>query len=290
MDLPITEPGVYELTATQYHSDPVAGRSLSSSGARLLTPPNPPARFAYEREHGRPDTAAFDDGHAAHRLVLGVGEEIVVIPFDDWRTNKAKEAVKEARAAGATPMKPKAFAVVQRMAEAVREHPVAGPLFARPGVAEQVLVWQDKETGVWCRAMVDWTPDVAADARILVVDYKTTTDAEPGAFGRSMAAYGYHQQGPFYCDGFTALGLDHGQEPLFVLVAQEKTPPYLVSVVYPDAEAVAYGRALNQQAREIYRDCTDSGHWPGYSTEAPVALSLPTYLTRQYDDMIGDPR
>src|SRR2546421_646443 len=89
----ITEPGLYEdLSVETYHADPVPVGSLSSSGARKLLPPGCPALFAYEREHPPEPTATFDLGHAAHKMVLGVGPEVVKIDADNWRTNAVKDA------------------------------------------------------------------------------------------------------------------------------------------------------------------------------------------------------
>lgn len=282
MSEPITEPGVYQLTEAEYHADPVKGGSLSSTGARALLPPSCPARFHYDRQHGRADTATFDYGHAAHSLVLGVGDPIAVVEADDWRTKAAKTARDEARAAGCTPLLAKDATRVEEMAAALRQHPVAGPLFSRPGRAEQSIVYRDPESGVMCRVRTDWMPDVPEDSRVILVDYKSTVDAHPAAFAKSMTTYGYHQQGPFYCDGITALGLDHGQPPLFVLVAQEKTPPYLVTVGQPTARAIEWGRVLNRKARDIYRWCTEADYWPGYS-DAIEPLDIPGWLDNHYE-------
>jgi hypothetical protein len=291
----ITEPGRYELTDEQYHRDPVKGGSLSSTGARTLLPPSCPARFRWQRDHGRPDTGAFDLGRAAHRDVLGAGGDTIVITGtgkdpNAWRTADDLAAVKAARAAGQTPIRPRDLVVVKAMAQALREHPVAGPLLARPGLAEQSFIARDPESGVMCRARVDWMPAVADDARVIVVDYKTTTSAQPAAFARSMADFGYHQQGPFYTDVITWLGDDHGTEPLFVLVAQEKEPPYLVTVATPTSRAIEWGRVLNRKARDVYRECVEANHWPGYSA-AIEQLDLPGWLDAHQVgayDTIGD--
>lgn len=295
----IDQPGVYEMPAESYHGDPVPGGSLSSTGARMLVPPSCPALFRHYIDHGRADTHTFDHGHAAHALVLGVGAPIASLPFDDRRTKAYKAAEQEARAAGHIPLLKRDAEKVEAMAEALRAHPVAGPLFARPGHAERVLVWRDPESGVWCRAMVDWMPDVDTGARALVVDYKSTACAHPVAFAKSMATYGYHQQGPFYCDGVTALSLDNGRDPAFVLVAQEKEPPYLVTVGAPKPRALEWGRVLNRKARDTYRECVERDHWPGYSDQIEP-LDIPDWLDHAYStahdagaydthaDLIGD--
>lgn len=282
----ITEPGVYSLPAEEYHGDPVVGGSLSSTGARQLL--TCPARFDYYRRNGRPDKKTFDLGRAAHTRVLGVGDEVEVIAGSGknpnaWATDADKAAVAAARAAGRTPIKPAEGDTIEEMAAALRAHDDAGPLFARPGKAEQSLVYQDKETGVWCRVMADWMPDVAPDGRVLVVDYKTTVNADPAVFARSVATYGYHDQGAFYTDAVIALGLHNGIDPAFVIVAQEKEPPYLVSVHPFDSEALEWGRIRMRKARDIYRHCTETGRWPGYRNDQLAALGLPLYVIRQYE-------
>lgn len=61
-----------------------------------------------ENEHA--DTAVFDIGRAAHRLVLGVGNEFVeypasVLAFNGaTSTNAAKAFAKECRSVGITPL------------------------------------------------------------------------------------------------------------------------------------------------------------------------------------------
>jgi hypothetical protein len=281
----ITAPGVYDLDERTYHRDPVEGGSLSSTGARTLAT-RPPARFHYDRVHGREDRKVFDLGRAAHFRVLGQGMQIAEVPYDSWRTNKAKALAAQAREAGLTPLLSKDVEVVDNMAAELCAHPTIAKLLARPGRAEQVMVYVDPATGVWCRVMIDWLPDVARGRR-LVVDYKTTEDASPAGFARSMARYGYHQQGPFYCDALTHLGLDNGVAPKFLVIAQEKSPPHLAAVYAPNDEAVRWGQVLNHHARETYARCTALGHWPGYSTD-PQELALPGYLLGAYERAAED--
>lgn len=298
----VTEPGIYNLTDEQYHQDPFDGGSLSSTGARTLITSSP-ARFLWDREHGRPDTRAFDEGRAAHREVLGTGGDVVVIAGtgkdpNAWNTNETKAAVAAARADGKTPIRPADAATVAAMADALRAHPVAGPLFARPGRAEQSFFARDPETGVMCRARADWLPDVPDGGRLLVVDYKSTADASPAGFASSSAKFGYHQQGPWYCDVLSWLGLDHGIPPLFVLVAQEKDPPYLVTINRLKERSIEWGRVLNRKARDIYRHCTQTGAWPGYDAGPTgiTELDLPGWQVARYEaqldaglyDLIGE--
>jgi hypothetical protein len=258
----ITEPGVYQMDADLYHADPVAGGSLSSSGARRLLPPSCPAKFRWEQDHGQPPKREFDLGHAAHRLVLGAGPDFEVIDAPDYRTKAAKEQRDAAREAGLVPLLEHEHDQVQAMANALRRHPVAAALFTPGrGNPEQTLIWRDPPTGVMRRARFDWLPPERG--RLIIPDYKTCHSAEPEALRKAMNQFGYHAQADWYRAGARALGLA-GADAAFIFVCQEKTPPYLVTIFEPDATAMRIGAMRNRRAIDIYAHCRDSGHWPAY--------------------------
>lgn len=283
----ITEAGWYDLDEIAYHADPVVGGSLSSTGARTLATKTA-AHFAWDREHGRPDTRDLDFGRVAHARVLGRGTDVAVIvgtgkDKNAWRTAADKAAVAKAKAAGKTPIRWRDHQEIEQMAAALRAHATAGPLLARSGRHEAVGVWQDPDTGVWCRLMADFLPDVPDGARVLIVDYKTTKDASPGEFAKSSANYGYDQQADWYSAGVAALD-PRDEHPLFVLIAQEKTPPYLVTANYQSEQALDRGRHRNRGARALYRRCVDTGTWPGYPVD-PVELHLPGWAAHQFEEI-----
>jgi hypothetical protein len=254
---------------------PVAGGSLSSHGARKLL--EAPAKFRYEVDHPevRKTKREFDLGHAAHKVVLGAGPDLVLVDRDRWDTKEVKANLAEIRSVGAVPLKRPDFEMVKAMAAALREHKLAGVLLdPGAGMAEQTLAWRDEETGVWRRAMPDW---LWHGGRV-IVDYKTADSASRAAFIKAVARYGYHQQDAWYRDGVAAL-----EDPAFLFVVQEVAPPYLVAVYDLDDEALRIGRERNRRALERYRDCTESGLWPGYSTDIET-IALPRWAERQHDE------
>jgi hypothetical protein len=280
----ITEPGIYGMTDVEYHADPVLGGSLSSTGARTLAT-RTPAHFHYERRHGRPDKGEFDFGRAAHARVLGKGGDIVVIlgsgkDKNAWVTKETKAAVARARAAGKTPIRLRDNQIINEMADALRAHTLAGPLFGPDrGRAEQVVVWFDEIFEVWRRAMLDWHTWLP-DGRLCIVDYKSTRNASPASFGKAVADYGYHQQDPWYCDGAIATGLAGDLPPAFLFVCQEKDPPYAVSVNELTEADREWGRLDNRRALQLYRDCSRAGQWPAYGDDVnPVCM--PVWAIRQ---------
>ena len=281
VEVPAFQAGIYsDMPEDVYHADPVPGGSLSCSGAKKLLPPSCPAKFKWDHDHPRKPTAAMEFGTATHKLVLGVGADVIVVDAENWRTKVAQEEAKEARAAGKVPLLAAEYAEAAAVADAVRAHPVAGRLFDSDyGAPEQSLFWQDPETGVWLRSRLDWLP-FATRNRMIITDLKKAKSSEPQAIAKAMADYRYFMQASFYVDGVRALGYDN--DPAFVFVFVEPEPPYLVTVGQLDDEAMDAGRDLNRQAIERYRDCKESDVWPGYTSEI-VSISLPPWTLRQLE-------
>jgi hypothetical protein len=279
IDRVVTEPGVYDLPDETYHADPVPGGSLSFTGARKLLPPSCPALFRHWLDNGEAAKREFDFGHAAHQLVLGTGPQIVVVDAPAWRTKAAREQRDAAHAAGRVPVLAEEYEQVRGMAAALHRHPIAKALFDPDrGDPEQSLFWVDRPTSVWRRARLDWLPHHGG-GRFIVPDYKTAPCAAPSAIEKSVHNFGYHQQGAFYLDGVTALGL--ADDAAFLLVVQEKTPPYLVNVVRLDDVALRIGRDLNREAIDKYAECVADDHWPGYSDEVEY-ISVPPWVEKQH--------
>lgn len=269
-------PGVYaDLSLDEYHADRT---TLSSSGARKLLAPSCPAKFRYAMDHPDGPKPHFEFGTAAHTLILGEGPEIAVSEYSSWRSKAAEEELAAARTRGATPILASQYEDLQAMARVVREHPIAGALFAPgSGKAEQSLYWLHRSTGVTLRCRPDWLrPD-------RIVDYKTCAAADLDSIQRDIWRYGYYVQDPWYRMGVKALGLCDG-EPKFTFVLQEKTPPYLITIVELDPEALRIGRQHAERAIYAYAECTASGEWPDYmADDAPYIpqISLPGWVERE---------
>ncbi|MFF3730436.1 PD-(D/E)XK nuclease-like domain-containing protein [Streptomyces sp. NPDC002476] len=272
-------PGIYpSLPIDVYHAD---RWSLSSSGARKLLAPSCPALFRYEQDHPQPPKRTFDMGNAAHRLVLGDGPDLVAVEADDWRTKAAREERDAIRADGGVPLLAAEYDQVQAMADAIRRHPVASALFAPDSGRPEVSVfWTDGPTGITRRARFDWLPHPRS-GRLIIGDYKTCRSAEPSALARAVDEYGYHCQDDWYRAAARAAGL--ADDPAMVFVCQEKTAPYLVTVVELDATARRIGAARNRRAIDLFARCTETGHWPGYSDDITY-LSLPVWAERRDEE------
>lgn len=285
----ITVPGVYNMPAERYHADPVAGGSLSSTGARKLLSPSCPAHFKQWVDEGGETKPAWEKGKAAHKLVLGAGPGLVEVADEwgkdpnAWRTDKVKAKVAEIRERGDVALKKADYDDVHAMADGIRRHPIAVALLdPAAGDAERTLVWRDERTGVICRAMVDFLRRPVPGRRFLLPDYKTTSaeyGASPDKVGRTMGDLGYHFQLAWYLMGVRALGLA-GDEAEALLIVQETRKPYLVTVAQPDPTAMRIGAIRARQALDLYAECVRDDRWPGYSDEVVLA-ELPPWETRE---------
>lgn len=159
---------------------------------------------------------------------------------------------------------------VEAMVAKVRAHPQAGKLIAAPGPREVVAIWIDEETGLVCKGRLD-----EHIPRIVSLDYKTTICAAPDQFGRDAAKYGYHRAVPFYIDGFKAASKTDTD---YILVVQEKNPPYEVMVYRLDDAAVEAGRTQNRRLLREYAKAKATGVWPGYPAGVHT-LELPKWAT-----------
>lgn len=279
-------PGVYSLPEAEYHARP----ELSSTGIRKLLPPSCPALFQHWRENTEPRKKAWDIGSAAHKLVLGVGPELVCVEGDGklgpevWNTASVKAKVTAVRDRGGITLKPSEWEAVHAMAAKLREHPVASRLFEPgSGRGEQTLIWRDERTGVMCRALLDWL-EAPTGRRFLLRDYKSGRSAAPDKLGRTIADFGYHVQLATYLAGCRALGLA-GDDAQALLVVQETSAPYLVTVSQPDPTAMRLGAIRVREALDLYAECEAAGRWPGYSDEV-VLTELPAWETKELNGAI----
>jgi hypothetical protein len=150
------------------------------------------------------------------------------------------------------PLLAKEHEQVQAMAEQIRQHSIAGPLFTPgEGRAELSIFWTDPVTGVRCRVRPDWLKEMPG--LTIAADYKTITKADPDTISRAIRDHSYHQQDALYVDGiWTALQPENVR---FVFVFQSKQAPYLITVRELTQQDRDIGRARNERALRIYQEC-----------------------------------
>lgn len=267
-------PGIYAMSAAEYHADPCDAASLSASLAHeLLTRSawhawiaHPKLNPAYQREEGE----RFDLGTAAHAYLLEGESGFAIIEAPDWRTKLAKDARDDARRHGKIPLLADRWGDVQGMAVAAtrqldahedRPRPLAG------GTPEQTLIWREGE--IWCRARLDWLHD----DRKTIDDLKTTgASANPEVWTRALFGAGHDVQAAFYLRGLKALT---GIDARFRFVVQENFPPYALSVIGLAPDALAHAEQKVAHAIACWQHCLETDTWPGYPRQTCWATVPP---------------
>jgi hypothetical protein len=255
-----------------YVNDPCPAPSLSSGVLNTLT-----SRSAAHARIEQPQLSPSDDedagpradlGSAAHSLIVG-GNRIAWVPADNWRTNAAKEKRDEARLLGAIPLLSKQRPQVEAIATSARA------LLTEEGYGdftetERTLIW--REGDLWARGR----PDLIVESRSTVIDVKTTTNANPGAWIMStLFKAGYYLQAAWYLRGLHKLRGGKGRDFLFLAV--EIDPPYACSFVSLMPGAVEFADRRIERGLRLWRQCLETGRWPAYDRRIHYA-DLPTYM------------
>jgi hypothetical protein len=257
---------ISDMSMADYHGQPCEGPSVSSSGLRTIWSQSPAHYYLSsslnpnrEEQEDRPH---FSLGRAAHHLFLqgrkGFDAEYVTRPekWKDWRTDAAKEWKAEQLKAGLTIITDGELENIAGMARSLAAHPLLKQGIL-DGQVERSMFWRDPETGVWCKSR----PDAIPSASGCFSDLKTTVSVSTDALQRTVAEYGYHQQGALVAEAARhVLGVEL---EIFSFVWVEKTAPWCVRVTTLRAEDLTRGAMQNAAALRQFADCTAANFWPG---------------------------
>ena len=210
-----------------------------------------PAHYHDALLHRTEPTAAMRLGTAVHAMVLGEWKPLAV-----WTggTRRGKEwEIFKAVNAGCEIITLDEHATATAIADAITRDPLAAELFMRCTIRESVVDWTigDRQC---CGRPDAFGPDV-------LVELKTTSDANPAKFPWQASRLGYHAQMAWYLD---ALGRD-GYERTPYIVAVETKPPFVVQSFELTPDAIDFGRRCYRLWLERLLVCEASESWPGYS-------------------------
>jgi len=235
-----------------------------------------PAHFAEAVKNPMSQTPAMLVGSAVHCLVLeGVqafDRQYIQAPEGiDRRTKEGKLAWAEfqEKASGREILTAEQYDQVCQMWKSVMAHPTAGKLLTMCEKREISLTWTDRLTSINCKARID-AYDVENG---LVIDLKTTAEADPKTFCRTIANFQYHGQASFYMQAMKENDLPARN---FIFICVEKAPPYAVACYTLDDEALMAGNQLVDSYLARHAECVAADNFPGYPAEVQT-ISLPPW-------------
>jgi hypothetical protein len=284
----IDKPGQYDIPMSIYHTQCCVGPSVSSSGLRKIRLESPADFWATsdlnDNRWENEANDAFTFGRAAHALILGdedFNAGFAVVPkdaprkptvtqinaraegrvsdaakksFDFWDQFDADNAHKEY-------LKEDDLDAIGHISRKLNADPVVQTLL--DGQAEQSLIWQDQETGIFLKSRLDMlsgTGDLA--------DLKSTHHKDRNLLYRSIRMHGYDMQ-----LGLATMALEHVlgipfepeiyEAKACILLFVYKSMPYHVMPIEVNFDALYWARIKCRAAINLMKKCIDENHWPG---------------------------
>lgn len=252
-------------------------KSAATSKSQLDQFAKSPAHYLSSLTTPRKETPAMRIGSIFHGMVLEPERvKIAVAPQCDKRAKDGK-ATWEAFCLenhGAEIVTADEGEMLKGMVESIRNHPAASALLSGKGIAEGSCWWYDEQSGELCRCR----PDYYRRDLGIIVDLKTTEDASPEGFARSIWKYAYHRQAAMYLDGVEAATGDIIKG--FVFVCVEKASPFAVATYRLDMQGEEAGRISYKDLLLNLAECRVKKHFPAYSISVET-ISLPAYAVRE---------
>lgn len=255
----------FDMPAAQYHAVDALSKSMMSK--ILKSPAHYRAALA---EHQEP-TKSMQIGTAIHTAVLEpqlYSQVVAVVPPDiDGRTKDGKQWKEQHKSR--LHLTPAEEIDVQGVANSVRRHPFWDIVRLSHKIEASVFA-QDEETGITLKARPDmWIEDHT------LLDLKTTDDASPAAFQRTIAAFGYQISAAHY---LMMTGTEN-----FIFVVVERKAPYAIGIYKLDAEWLQAGENLRRKAISTLHECRALDSWPAYPT-ATQTLSCPKWVLNKSEN------
>lgn len=268
------------LSETEYRAAP----SVNFSTLKLMA--QSPAHYKHAIDNPSDgNTYSRDRLRAAHCAVLEpehFDRDFAVWTGEGTRASKAYKAW-AAENEGRTLLKSDEYDQINAVAEAVRAHPVAGPVLASPGWAELSVKWTDARTGLACKGRLDWlAPFSPLDpSRPAIYDLKQIDSTDPRRVAYHVSRMGWHVQAAHYSAAVETLS---GTAPDYFVVVVESKAPHDVAVYHLHREGALY---LGQRTRDRWLDqvveCRKTDRWPGRLPEL-TELVLPEWMAADGDD------
>ena len=265
------------MTEQEYRKHPAISRS------ELFKISESPEKFKYYQEYPEEPTPSLIFGQLFHAMALQpetVSEQFVIDPKISKKSNAGKDEWKAflEENKDKTIVTADMYQQATEMCEALSRNEFVQKLLK--GEKEKVFFWDDDLTGEPCKCRTDCLTELGDN--LIIVDIKSTENAETEAFMRSAIKYGYDFQSAMYSKG---VEVNTGKKPLFVFIAIEKKPPYAINILQADKLLIRRGYDLFREYLGIYHDCKTTDNWYGYLGKFNQInnLALPAYLAKEVE-------
>jgi exodeoxyribonuclease VIII len=220
------------------------------------------------------DTDDMRFGRAMHPFILegqeAFDKEFAVMPDfpcpegqnpKGWKnTTKYKElrSAWESSVIGKEVITHEQFQTIIAMNSGVKSNPVA-KAFLSQGCAEVTLIWQDPETGIWCKSR----PDLMVEETQDFGDLKKSQRVTAHGFQSSMVKFGYYVQAGMAFEGMRQITGDKWNA--FTMIAVRDVEPYQCEVHPLDMDWINLGFNEFKRLLRLEAMCREQNFWPNYT-------------------------
>jgi len=239
------------------------------SSARMIESPSEAMQFGTAVH-----TCLFE--HAAFM------KNYIILPKFDKRTKDGKVAYNEFidNNINKTFIEEDDYIAVNQIRVAILNKKTSSILFGKNGILEQELYWIDEDTGIECKAKADYFIEPCAEfPNGILIDLKTTINARPDEFTKSIYNYGYYNQMAWYCNGVKQLYKTQDY-PMFIFIPVEKVAPYECSFLMGDNDMLEAGLRENKKLLALYKQCMETKNWYGYEDKIQ-SIALPAWAANK---------
>lgn len=168
---------------------------------------------------------------------------------DDAKTKRVRKKDSDGR----TLLTPAEMDLVYGICKGLVSHPTIERWVAGRGRVQWIVTWEDDETGLPLKVMVDKILDTA-----VVGDLKITEDVSPVKWLDIARKFGYARQQALYEDGLRANGIN--PRGFFFAVGSRETPDVAAAYLLPP-EMVEQGREQNRRAIRSLAAARQANDW-----------------------------
>lgn len=257
------------LPIEDYHSPDC--EHVSSTFLRTLQSKSPAHAMAEKQMEKKRKKKCFEIGTLIHTLILEphTFESRYGIFDGDFRTKEAKELRADFESRGITVIKTPDYENALGVVEAMKNFHFYDLIF---GSGEPEVSLFAELNGVNLKARPDWLQE--STGRLF--DLKTTDNAHPDAFTKSVGNYGYHLQACLAMRLYKACYGTPCEDYLWVVI--EKEPPYAITLNKMNADMRLNGEQKLNLAIEKYQKCLETGIFEAYSPSVNVLELSPWNL------------
>lgn len=270
------------MTNEKYHQHPAIGSTALNCFLRSRREFE--ARYV-NRTLPSDESDAMDFGSVLHWATLEperLWDSVAEIPDDVLTSNGQRRGKKwdeyKSANAGKRLLKAGDWRQVRGMLDAIRENPLVREFLRLPGEREKPIFWPEARSGVACKCK----PDILTER--VIIDVKTTVDASPDAFTRTILRYGYHRQAALYRAGVQMLT---GDMLPFLFVVIQKTEPYTCRVFRIGDDELQLGAADVSEGLAVMAKCFDASDFREPGEHEETTLHFPGWAMRRREEEVA---